>query len=129
MVHSAMTEAIERARAGGGPTLIEALTYRIEAHTNADDASRYRDQAEVASWLARDPIDRLQKYLQSQGILDQAEIDAVAAEAETKAERLRVALNADAVLDPADLFAHVYAEPTANLRRQAARLAEELESR
>jgi 2-oxoisovalerate dehydrogenase E1 component alpha subunit len=129
MVHSAVTEAIERARAGGGPTLIEALTYRIEAHTNADDASRYRDQAEVASWLARDPIDRLQKYLQSQGILDQAEIDAVAAEAETKAERLRVALNADAVLDPADLFAHVYAEPTANLRRQAARLAEELESR
>ena len=63
MVHVAVTEAIERARAGGGPTLIEALTYRIEAHTNADDASRYRHDAEVAGWLARDPIDRLQTYL------------------------------------------------------------------
>src|SRR4051812_3762155 len=91
MVHTAVTEAIERARAGGGPTLVEALTYRIEAHTNADDAARYRDDAEVASWLARDPIDRLQKYLQAQGILDQAELDSVAGEAEAKAERLRVA--------------------------------------
>lgn len=129
MVHTAVTEAIERARAGGGPTLIEALTYRIEAHTNADDASRYRDDAEVASWLARDPIDRLQKYLLTQGILDQEGIDTVAGEAEAKAERLRVALHADAELDPAELFEHVYAKPTANLRRQAARLAEELESR
>jgi 2-oxoisovalerate dehydrogenase E1 component alpha subunit len=129
MVHTAVTEAIEHARAGGGPTLIEALTYRIEAHTNADDASRYRDDAEVASWLARDPIDRLQKYLQTQGILDQAGIDAAAGEAEAKAERLRVALNADAELDPAELFEHVYAEPTANLRRQAAQLAAESEAR
>jgi 2-oxoisovalerate dehydrogenase E1 component alpha subunit len=129
MVHTAVTEAIERARTGGGPTLIEALTYRIEAHTNADDASRYRDDAEVASWLARDPIERLQKYLEGQGILDQAGIDAATGEAEAKAERLRVALNADASLDPNELFAHVYAEPTANLRRQAAQLAAELEAR
>jgi len=129
MVYAAVTEAIQRARAGGGPTLIEALTYRIEAHTNADDASRYRDDAEVAAWLARDPVDRLQKYLQAQGILDQAEMDATAGEAEAQAERLRVALHADATLDPAELFAHVYAEPTANLRRQAAQLASELDAR
>src|SRR6185437_10849369 len=70
MVYASVTEAIERARSGGGPT-------RIEAHTNADDASRYRDDAEVAEWLARDPVDRLQKYLAAQGILDQAEQDAI----------------------------------------------------
>ncbi|HEU5270395.1 MAG TPA: pyruvate dehydrogenase (acetyl-transferring) E1 component subunit alpha [Jatrophihabitans sp.] len=129
MVYTATAEAIERARAGGGPTLIEAITYRIEAHTNADDASRYRNDAEVAEWLARDPVDRLQKYLQARGILDQSEMDATAGEAEAQAERLRVALHADATLDPAELFAHVYAEPTANLRRQAAQLTSELDAR
>jgi len=128
MVHTAMTEAIERARAGGGPTLIEALTYRIEAHTNADDASRYRSDSEVAEWLARDPIERLEKYLLSQGILDQDEQRLVTAEAEAKAERLRAALNADATLDPAEIFSHVYTEPTANLRSQAGQLAAELEA-
>ena len=54
---------IERAAAGRGPTLIEAITYRIEAHTNADDATRYRADAEVQAWLARDPIARLEAYL------------------------------------------------------------------
>jgi pyruvate dehydrogenase E1 component alpha subunit len=128
MVHTAVTEAIVRARSGGGPTLIEALTYRIEAHTNADDATRYRSDAEVTEWLARDPIDRLQTYLQTQGILDDTALAAVREEAESKAERLRSAMNADAVTDPAELFAHVYAEPTRALRRQAAALAEELDA-
>lgn len=128
MVHVSMTEAIEQARNGGGPTLIEAVTYRIEAHTNADDASRYREDSEVAEWLARDPVERLQKYLQTQAILDETRLAAVHAEAETKAERLRAAMNTDVVTDPAEIFAHVYAEPTRNLRQQAALLAEELAS-
>ena len=126
MVHVAVTEAIERARSGGGPTLIEALTYRIEAHTNADDASRYRQEAEVASWLARDPISRLQTYLTEQGLLDADAIAAIAEDGEARAARLRSAMNADPALDPADLFAHVYTEPTAALRNQAAELADEL---
>ncbi len=128
MVHSAMTEAIERARSGGGPTLIEALTYRIEAHTNADDATRYRDDSEVAQWLDRDPLDRLQKYLQDNGILDDARLAEVLDEAETKAERLRAAMNAEVATDPAELFEHVYTEPTRALRRQARLLAAELNS-
>ncbi len=128
MVFSAVTEAVERARSGGGPTLIEAITYRMEAHTNADDASRYRSSDEVASWLARDPIDRLQNYLLNNGILDQASVDELAAEAEARAERLRAAMNSDPTLDPAELFAHVYAEPTAQLQRQAAQLAAELDA-
>ena len=126
MVHLAMTEAIERARRGEGPTLIEALTYRIEAHTNADDASRYRQDAEVASWLARDPISRLQTYLQDNGLLDDAGIAAITDEGETRAERLRAAMNADPVTDPAELFSSVYTEPTASLRRQARALSDEL---
>ncbi|MGI8666873.1 MAG: pyruvate dehydrogenase (acetyl-transferring) E1 component subunit alpha [Jatrophihabitans sp.] len=128
MVHTAMTEAIERARRGGGPTLIEALTYRIEAHTNADDASRYREDAEVTEWLARDPIERLEKYLRDNAILDPDALAAATAEAEQLAERLRAAMNTDAVTDPAELFEHVYAEPSQALRAQARALADELAS-
>jgi 2-oxoisovalerate dehydrogenase E1 component alpha subunit len=126
MVHVAVTEAIERGRRGEGPTLIEALTYRIEAHTNADDATRYRQESEVTSWLARDPIARLQTYLTGRGLLDEAAIAAITEEAEARAGRLRAAMNADPALDPADLFSHVYTEPTAALRSQAAGLAAEL---
>ncbi len=126
MVHVAMTEAIERARGGGGPTLIEALTYRIEAHTNADDAARYRQQSEVTEWLARDPIARLETYLRGKGILDDEAMAEMAAEAEAKAAQLRAAMNAQPDLDPAELFSHVYAEPTAALRVQAQALADEL---
>jgi len=126
MVQVAMTEAIERARHGDGPTLIEALTYRIEAHTNADDATRYREQSEVAAWLNRDPITRLQTYLQRAGLLDEATISAISDDGEARAARLRAAMNADPETDPAELFAHIYTEPTAALRRQAAELAAEL---
>jgi pyruvate dehydrogenase E1 component alpha subunit len=126
MVYTAMSEAITRARQGEGPTLIEALTYRMEAHTNADDATRYRNQSEVAEWLAKDPIDRLQKYLQGAGVLSDEDVAATRDEAEGRAARLREAMNASPVLDPAELFAHIYTEPTAALTAQAAMLAEEL---
>ena len=63
-VYAAVSQAVERAAAGDGPTLIEALTYRIEAHTNADDATRYRDAGRGRrTWLARDPLARLEAYL------------------------------------------------------------------
>jgi 2-oxoisovalerate dehydrogenase E1 component alpha subunit len=101
------------------------VTYRIEAHTNADDATRYRTDAEVAEWLARDPIERLQRYLTSAGLLDTATEEQIEQDGEARAARLREAMNADPVLDPADLFAHVYTEPTPALRRQQAMLAGE----
>jgi pyruvate dehydrogenase E1 component alpha subunit len=126
MVYAAVQSAVAAARAGEGPTLIEAITYRIEAHTNADDASRYRDQDEVLQWLARDPIDRLERYLIARGLLDASARDHVAVEAEAAASSLRERMNADPKLDPAELFEHVYAEPTAALRRQAATLSREL---
>jgi len=127
-VYAAVRSAVERAAAGGGPTLIEALTYRIEAHTNADDATRYRNAAEVEAWLARDPISRLEAYLRSQSLLSDAGVAALAEEATQLAADVRMRMNADVTVDPAELFEHVYARPTAALERQCAALLEELQA-
>lgn len=70
-VYKATTEALERAREEGRPTLIEAVTYRRENHTTADDASKYRDEEEVAYWRDRDPIERFETYLKGKGLLDE----------------------------------------------------------
>jgi len=125
-VYAAVRSAVARAAAGGGPTLIEALTYRIEAHTNADDATRYRNADEVQAWLARDPIARLESYLRSASLLSDADVTAIADEAAALAADVRTKMNADVAVDPAELFEHVYARPTAALERQRAALLEEL---
>jgi pyruvate dehydrogenase E1 component alpha subunit len=126
-VYAAVRAGIERAADGGGPTLIEAVTYRIEAHTNADDATRYRTDAEVSAWLERDPIARLAAYLKAKNLLDDAAAARLAAEAEQLAGELRDRMNADVSVDPAELFEHVYAQPTAALERQRAALLAELQ--
>ncbi|MFJ7245712.1 pyruvate dehydrogenase (acetyl-transferring) E1 component subunit alpha [Kitasatospora sp. NPDC098652] len=125
-VHSVLTEAVERARAGEGPTLIEALTYRIEAHTNADDATRYRTEPEVEAWREHDPILLMDRALRGLGVLDDELVQDAADEAEALAARMRAEFHADPELDPMALFTHVYAEPTPQLREQAAQLAAEL---
>jgi len=126
-VYAAARSGIERAAAGGGPTLIEAITYRIEAHTNADDATRYRDSAEVSAWLQRDPIARLEAWLRAGGLLGDEEAERLAAEAERLAADVRDRMNADVAADPAELFEYVYARPTAALERQRTALLAELE--
>ncbi|MEU3292031.1 pyruvate dehydrogenase (acetyl-transferring) E1 component subunit alpha [Streptomyces longwoodensis] len=123
-----LTDAVRRARAGGGPTLVEAITYRVEAHTNADDATRYRGDAEVEAWRDHDPILLLERELTGRGLLDEDGIDAVRQDAETFAAALRERMNQDPSLDPMDLFDHVYAEPTPQLREQRALLTAELEA-
>ena len=120
-------EAVDRARAGAGPTLVEADTYRIQAHTNADDPSRYRADDEVAHWRQRDPLLRLRAYLTGAGALDDEQEAAFAEAGERLAEHVRAGMNADPVADPAELFAHVYATPTPQLAEQAAQLRAELE--
>ncbi|MEU2351011.1 pyruvate dehydrogenase (acetyl-transferring) E1 component subunit alpha [Modestobacter sp. NPDC049651] len=125
-VHAVVAGAVARAAAGGGPTLVEALTYRMEPHTNADDAARYRSAEEVAAWADRDPVDRLERLLTARGLLDDDRRTALAAEAEQLAERVRAGMSADTEPDPLELFDHVYAEPTAQLRAQRELLAEEL---
>lgn len=79
-VYQTTKEAVDRARNGGGPTLIEALCYRYGAHATADDAALYRDEAEVEAWRARDPIDRFRTYLLGSGLWDGADDDALVAE-------------------------------------------------
>ncbi|WP_407559901.1 pyruvate dehydrogenase (acetyl-transferring) E1 component subunit alpha [Streptomyces sp. 184] len=126
--YEVLTEAVERARAGGGPTLVEAVTYRMEAHTNADDATRYRTDSEVEPWRAHDPVALLERELTGRGLLDDAAAAAARAAAEELAADMRERLHADADLDPVDLFAHVYAEPTQQLRVQETMLRAELEA-
>ncbi|MFD5750931.1 pyruvate dehydrogenase (acetyl-transferring) E1 component subunit alpha [Streptomyces sp. NPDC127033] len=125
-VHAVLGEALARARRGDGPTLVEAVTYRIDAHTNADDATRYRGREEVETWRAHDPVRLLERELTGRGVLDEDGIREAAASAEAMAARLRDRMNADPVLDPMDLFAHVYAERTPQLREQEEQLRAEL---
>lgn len=127
-VLAVLAKAVEHARSGAGPFLIEAHTYRMDPHTNADDASRYREDAEVEQWRAADPIARLEKYLTDRHLLDADRIEAVRAEAEAYAADLRERMNADPVTDPLDLFEHIFATPTPQLREQRAQLAAELEA-
>ena len=125
-VYAAVRAGIERAATGGGPTLIEAITYRVEAHTNADDATRYRADDEIRGWLERDPIARLETCLRAERLLDDEAAGRLEAEAEHLAAWLRDRLNTDVSADPAELFEHVYARPTAALQRQRAELLTEL---
>lgn len=107
---------------------MEAVTYRIEAHTNADDATRYRGDAEVEAWRAHDPIALLERELTTRGLLDEDGIEAARQDAETMAASLRDRMNREPGLDPMDLFDHVYAEPTPQLREQRDLLRAELEA-
>jgi len=125
-VYAAVRGAVASAAEGGGPTLIEALTYRVEAHTNADDATRYRRQDEVEQWLARDPLARIRQHLLGRGLLDGPAIAALEAEADAEAAALRQRMNTDTEHDPADLFRHVYAEQTPALHGQLQELSAEL---
>jgi pyruvate dehydrogenase E1 component alpha subunit len=121
-----LVKGVDRARAGGGPVLVEALTYRMQAHTNADDATRYRSDEEVQAWAPRDPITRLRSYLTGLHLLTGQLEEEFARDAETIATRMRDGLNAEVQVDPEDLFRFVYTEKTAQLREQAAKLRDEL---
>ncbi|AXH96437.1 thiamine pyrophosphate-dependent dehydrogenase E1 component subunit alpha [Ornithinimicrobium avium] len=116
---SVMRSAYAHARAGHGPVLVEAHTYRMEAHTNADDATRYRTSEEVDDWTGQDPVVRLQAYLVARGALDEARIEEVREQAEAFAADVRTRMHAEPKVDPMALFEHVYAEPTPQLREQA----------
>ena len=125
-VYAAVHAAVNRARAGQGPTLVECVTYRLEAHTNSDDHTRYRDADEVARWAGRDPVARFERYLVRDGLLDDRRRDAVRDEAEAVAARVREQVAAMAPPAPDSLFRYVYTEPTEMLREEQQLLAGEL---
>ncbi|GGU58904.1 pyruvate dehydrogenase E1 component subunit alpha [Streptomyces albospinus] len=127
-MHDVLTEAVRRAREGGGPTLVEAVTYRLEAHTNADDATRYRTDDEVETWRAHDPIALLERELAERKLLSDTFVAATRDSAERLAADLRERMNAAPPLDPMDLFDHVFTRQTSQLRDQAAQLRAELDA-
>jgi len=110
--------ALQRAREGGGPTLIEAYTYRMGAHTTTDDPTRYRLSDEVETWKLRDPLARVEAYLRRNGLADQTFFDAIAAEAEELGARLRAGVRALPEPTPHQLFDNVYAEIPEELAAQ-----------
>ncbi|MFE2183552.1 pyruvate dehydrogenase (acetyl-transferring) E1 component subunit alpha [Streptomyces sp. NPDC059455] len=126
-VLSVLQTAIEHARSGKGPFLVEAHTYRMESHTNADDATRYREREEVDEWENADPLTRLETYLLGRELLTDEDIETAKQEAEAFAARVRDGMNADVEADPMELFDHVFAEPTPQLLEQRALLATELD--
>jgi pyruvate dehydrogenase E1 component alpha subunit len=130
-VYAGAKEAAERARAGGGPSLIECVTYRMSMHTTADDPKKYRPEEEVEEWIKRDPITRFQKYLTAKSLLTDDTIAAVDAEvqSEIKAAEERWAQQVEKALDPLDMFAHAFAEMPPHLLAQREELRQELAGR
>ena len=125
-VLAVLGEAVTRAREGAGPSLVEAHTYRMQAHTNADDDTRYREREEVQSWICRDPLTRLQTHLREASMLDDAAEARFAADAELVAAELREAMNREISVNPAELFEHVFAQRPATLDQQWDLLQDEI---
>ncbi|MFF4172048.1 pyruvate dehydrogenase (acetyl-transferring) E1 component subunit alpha [Streptomyces sp. NPDC001744] len=115
--------ALERARRGEGPTLVEAFTYRMGAHTTSDDPTKYRRDEEREAWEAKDPILRLKAYLEREGHADAAFFESLEAESEALGRRVREGVRS--MPDPEDLaiFDHVYADGHALVDEERAQFA------
>ncbi|MET7639400.1 pyruvate dehydrogenase (acetyl-transferring) E1 component subunit alpha [Streptomyces sp. NPDC005438] len=113
-------DALRRARAGEGPTLVEAFTYRMGAHTTSDDPSRYRSEEERETWRRRDPVLRLRRHLEREGLADEDFWSSVDAESEELARRVRGTVREMPDPDPTAIFDHVYAEDHSQVARERA---------
>jgi len=121
--------AVDRARAGGGPTLLELVTFRMGGHSSADDPARYRDAQTVETWASRCPLARVRAYLESRGLWDDPRQEALNAEQKTQlGEAVKVAEAAEAPA-PLDLLNDVYAHEPPSLIEQRQRLEDELRER
>ena len=121
-VVAAAREAVDRARAGDGPTLIECVTYRLGVHTTADDPTKYRSEEEVRAWERKDPLTRFRAYLEKKTLLEdglEQRVDAEIAAAVARFEAMGPP-------DPLTLFDHLYAELPPHLAEQRAELERRL---
>jgi 2-oxoisovalerate dehydrogenase E1 component alpha subunit len=121
-------KAMQAAREGQGPTLIEAFTYRMGAHTTTDDPTRYRLASELEMWKLRDPIERVRAYLVRTGLADPDFFAAVEAEAKQVGARVRDACRSMPDPAPLSIFDEVYSEPTSILREEREQYAAYLDS-
>ncbi len=126
-VNAVVAEAAERARRGEGPTLVEAMTYRLGAHTTADDPTRYRSREEEALWAGRDPLTRTERWLRDQGTPD-AYFDDLAAEGDAFATDVRARVLALEPVGITDLYEHVLAEVPPALAEERAQVTAYLAS-
>ncbi|KWT59567.1 pyruvate dehydrogenase (acetyl-transferring) E1 component subunit alpha [Streptomyces albus subsp. albus] len=115
--------ALERARSGEGPMLVEAFTYRMGAHTTSDDPTRYRRDEEREAWEAKDPILRLRTYLLNEGFADQAYFDSVEEESEALGKRVREVVRAMPDPDNMAIFENIYADGHALVDEERAQFA------
>jgi pyruvate dehydrogenase E1 component alpha subunit len=117
-VYDTINKAVERARSGQGPTLVELLTYRIGAHTTADDPTRYRDPAEVEAWKTKDPLVRFQKFLLQRDLLSEQQAQQIIDEVEEEInEAVRIA-EATPPMAPDSFFDYTFAELPQRLQAQ-----------
>jgi 2-oxoisovalerate dehydrogenase E1 component alpha subunit len=121
-------KAMQAAREGQGPTLIEAFTYRMGAHTTTDDPTRYRLASELEVWKLKDPIERVRAYLVRTGLAEPEFFAEVDEEAKQVGARVREACRTMPDPPPLSIFDHVYAEPTAIVRAEREHYAAYLDS-
>jgi pyruvate dehydrogenase E1 component alpha subunit len=119
-VHAVTSWALDRARSGRGPTLIEAFTYRMGAHTTSDDPTKYRQEDELAKWRAKDPIERTKAYLLSQGAIDQDFLGDLQSDSDALAERMRTGCLTLPRPDLADMWTRTFASTPQYLEAQQA---------
>lgn len=115
--------ALERARGGEGPALIEAFTYRMGAHTTSDDPTRYRRDEEREAWEAKDPIQRLRVYLEAEGHADEGFFAELEAESETLGKRVRDVVRTMPDPEPMSIFENIYADGHALVDEERAQFA------
>jgi len=116
----ATTEAVERARAGEGPTLIEAVTYRMSLHTTADDPKVYRTDDEVETWKPKDPIARFEKYLLAKGLFNEGDGERITKECEQEVLDGRERFRKRAIAKPREIFDCIFEQLPPSLQRQKA---------
>jgi pyruvate dehydrogenase E1 component alpha subunit len=114
--------ALDAARTGQGPTLVEAFTYRMGAHTTSDDPTRYRLSSDLEAWKLKDPLERMRSFLFKQQIGDASFIESVDADADALAARIRKGCLELPDPDPLSMFDDVYADQTVLLEEQRAEL-------
>jgi pyruvate dehydrogenase E1 component alpha subunit len=127
-VHAVTRDALTRAREGQGPTLVEAYTYRMGAHTTSDDPTRYRLASELETWKLKDPIERVKAYLSRSGIVDASFYEEVERDADVLAARIRKGCTTMVDPEPLEIFDHVYAESTPLLAEEREEFAAYLDS-
>lgn len=127
-VYAAAREAVERARNGEGPTLIECVTYRLMMHTTADDPKRYRTDEEVERWNKRDPLPRFEKYLTDKGLLSDEKRSQIESDVleEIQAAIDRAEKQMETMGDPIDMFNYAYADMPPHLKVQKDELKQAL---